>query len=119
MGAAGRIEEARRAPRPAVPAHTPPVPDGASTETSPPATNDPTMSFVADDSSDVLAARLRTAFDLFELGESMRRAQLRREHPNATNDEIEALLIAWLHTRPGAERGDSWGRQISWPPARP
>ena len=74
---------------------------------------------MADDFPDILAARLRTAFDLFELGESIHRAQLRREHPQATDDEIEVLLIGWLHTRPGAERGDSWGRPIAWPPSRP
>jgi Rv0078B-related antitoxin len=74
---------------------------------------------VADDPPDVLAARLRTAFDLCELGESVRRAQLRREHPEATDEEIEALLVIWLQTRPGAEYGDSWGRPISWPPSRP
>ena len=62
-------------------------------------------------------AALQTTFDLCELGESMRRAQLRREHPDATDEEIEALLIAWPQTRPGAEYGDSWGRPISWPPA--
>jgi hypothetical protein len=66
-----------------------------------------------------LAARLRIAFDLCEMGESMRCAQLRREHPGATADEIEALLVAWLWTRPGAEHGDGWGRPISWPPSRP
>jgi len=74
---------------------------------------------VADDSPDALATRLRTAFDLCALGESMRRAQLRREHPDATDEEIEALLVAWLETRPGAEHGDAWGRSISWPPSRP
>ena len=74
---------------------------------------------VTDDSPEAMAARLRTAFDLCELGESMRRAQLRREHPDATDDEIEALLIAWLETRPGAEHGDAWGRPITWPPSRP
>jgi hypothetical protein len=76
------------------------------------------MDFVADDSPEILAGRLRTAFDLFELGESMRRAQLRREHPDATDGEIEVLLAAWLRARPGAEYGDSWGRPISWPPSR-
>jgi hypothetical protein len=73
----------------------------------------------APDSPDVLAQRLRTTLDLCELGESMRRTQLRREHPAATDEEIEARLVAWLHTRPGAEHGDAWGRPISWPPARP
>lgn len=73
---------------------------------------------VADDAPDVLAARLRAAFDLSALGESIRRAQLRREHPDATDGEIDALVVAWLQTRPGAEHGDAWGRAISWPPAR-
>jgi hypothetical protein len=75
--------------------------------------------FVADDSADTLAARLRTALDLCEMGESMRRAQLHREHPGATDEEVEALLVTWLETRPGAEYGDGWGRSISWPPSRP
>ena len=73
---------------------------------------------VTDDSPEAMAARLRTAFDLCELGESVRRAQLRREHPDATDDEIEALLIAWLETRPGAEHGDACGRPITWPSSR-
>jgi len=72
---------------------------------------------VTDDPAEVLAARLRTAFDLCELGESMRRAQLRRDHPDASEAEIEVWLVAWLRTRPGAEHGDAWGRPISWPPA--
>ena len=74
---------------------------------------------VTDDSPEAMATRLRTAFDLCELGESIRRAQLRREHPDATDDEIEALLVAWLETRPGAEHGDAFGRPITWPPSRP
>ena len=74
---------------------------------------------VTDDSPEAMAARLRMAFDLCELGESMRRAQLQREHPDATDDEIESLLLAWLETRPGAEHGDAFGRPIAWPPSRP
>jgi hypothetical protein len=66
-----------------------------------------------------MASRLRTAFDLCALGGSMRVAQLLREHPDATDAEIEAMLVAWLETRPGAEHGDAWGRPISWPPSRP
>jgi hypothetical protein len=84
-----------------------------------PTYNDAVKDFVADDSPEAMARRLRTALDLCALGESMRRAQLRREHPGATDDEIEALLVAWLETRPGAEHGDAWGRPISWPPSRP
>lgn len=74
---------------------------------------------VVDDSAEVMAARLRIAFDLCALGEAMRRAQLRREHPGATEEEVEAMLIAWLQTRPGAEHGDAWGRPMAWPPSRP
>jgi hypothetical protein len=77
-----------------------------------------TILIVADDSPEAMAARLRTAFELCALGESMRRAQLRREHPGATEDEIEAMLVAWFGTRPGAEDGDGWGRATSWPPSR-
>jgi len=65
--------------------------------------------------SGACALRLRTALDLCEMGEAMRRAQLRREHPGATDDEIEDLVISWLETLPGAEHGDAWGRPISWP----
>ena len=77
------------------------------------------MTDVSDDSAEAMALRLRTALDLYSLGESIRRAQLRREHPDATDAEIETLLVAWLEERPGAEHGDSWGRPIAWPPARP
>ena len=74
---------------------------------------------MADDAPEVLAARLRTALDLSAMGASMRRAQLRRRHPEKTDEEIEALLVTWLETRPGAEHGDACGRPISWPPSRP
>jgi hypothetical protein len=49
----------------------------------------------------------------------MRRAQIQRERPEASEAEIEGLLVAWLQTRPGAEHGDGWGRPIPWPPPRP
>jgi hypothetical protein len=75
---------------------------------------------VAEDSPDVLADRLRVALDLCALGEGIHRAQLRRQHPAATDDEIEAMIVAWYETRPGAEHGDSSGRPVSWPrPPRP
>jgi hypothetical protein len=74
---------------------------------------------MTDEAPAAVAARLRTALDLCALGEAMRRTQLRREHPDATDDAIEAMVIAWLQTRPGAEHGDAWGRPVPWPPARP
>lgn len=58
----------------------------------------------------VAAKRLRLAFDLYEAGEKLMRANLRRRHPSASGSEIEAMLRNWLTQRPGAEHGDSPGR---------
>lgn len=60
--------------------------------------------------SDAGAQRIRQAFDLYEAGVSMKRAALRREHPDADDARIAVLLREWLHTRPGAESGDAVGR---------
>ncbi len=46
------------------------------------------------------ARRLRVALDLYETGVGMTRARLRREHPDASNDEIDSLVAAWLADRP-------------------
>ena len=54
--------------------------------------------------------RLRQTFDLFEAGVSMKRATIRREHPDADEEEIIRLLREWLATRPGARYGDTVGR---------
>lgn len=40
------------------------------------------------------------ALDLFETGRAIMRQNLRRRHPDASNDEIDALLIVWLTARP-------------------
>jgi len=55
---------------------------------------------------------LSVAFDLFETGVAMMRQNLRRQHPNATDVEIDRLLAAWLRHRPGAEAGDAIGRSV-------
>ena len=60
--------------------------------------------------SEAMARRLRQTFDMFDAGVSMMRARLRREHPDADDREIDHLVRVWLHTRPGAEHGDSPGR---------
>jgi hypothetical protein len=65
--------------------------------------------------SEILAARLRTAFDLFDAGVALKREQLRRERPDLGPEELERRLVAWLRTRPGAEHGDAEGRALSWP----
>lgn len=58
----------------------------------------------------MLSARLRQAFDLFEAGVSMKRAAIRRAHPEADEDEVARRLRAWLRHRPGARYGDAVGR---------
>lgn len=60
------------------------------------------------------AQRLRIALDLFEFGVDMMRQKLRREAPDATEDEIQTRLVAWLQERPGAEFGDGAGRAGRW-----
>lgn len=54
--------------------------------------------------------RLRLTFAMFRFGVEMMRQNLRRANPDASEEEIEALLREWLHTRPGAEHGDAVGR---------
>lgn len=57
--------------------------------------------------------RLRLALDMFEAGERIMRAQLRRRHPDVSEDEVEDLLRGWLRERPGAEFGDAVGRPVT------
>lgn len=57
--------------------------------------------------------RLLAAFELFEFGVEMMAATLRRRHPEASQEQIERMLEAWLQDRPGAELGDAPGVPIS------
>lgn len=59
-----------------------------------------------------VAAAFRTTLDLFETGLGLMRQNLRRERPEATEQEIERRLRQWLQDRPGAESGDSPGRRV-------
>ena len=56
------------------------------------------------------AVRLRVALEMADAGIEMMRLSLRRQHPEATPEAVDALLREWLHHRPGAEHGDGWGR---------
>lgn len=60
---------------------------------------------MADPASD----RLLTAFDLHSFGVRIYRQRLRLERPEASDDEIDAAVDAWLRRRPGAEHGDGVG----------
>lgn len=57
----------------------------------------------------VAAAKLRTALLLFDSGVAMKRAQLHRQDPEASEETISRRVSTWLRTRPGALRGDAEG----------
>jgi hypothetical protein len=46
------------------------------------------------------AKRMREALDLHELGVRMYRQRMRREHPEASRGEINAMVRAWLAEPP-------------------
>lgn len=66
-------------------------------------------------SAAVIGKRLELALELADLGAEMYAAKLRRENPSLSATEVEALLVKWFQTRPGAELGDAAGRCIAWP----
>jgi hypothetical protein len=47
---------------------------------------------------------------MFEFGEQMQRARLRRRRPQASDAEIDEAVRLWLLSRPGATLGDAEGR---------
>ena len=47
------------------------------------------------------AAAFRTTLDLFDTGVDLMRQNLRRRHPEASDDLIEEFLHKWLLDRPG------------------
>ena len=57
--------------------------------------------------------RLLAAFEMFEFGVEMMATTLRRRHPDASPEQIEEMLDAWLAERPGAEDGDGPGVAVS------
>jgi hypothetical protein len=65
---------------------------------------------MSDEQATAAVAKLRIALEMFGLGESMMRQNLRRAYPAASESEIEAKLSAWLRERPGAEFGDAPGK---------
>ena len=54
----------------------------------------------------------RTTLDLFSTGVELMRQNLRRDRPQASEDEIDRRLSEWLQERPGAVSGDSPGRVV-------
>jgi hypothetical protein len=72
------------------------------------------MAKTAQDAAAV-AERMRLTFDLYATGEALMRQRICREHPGLSPAEVEARLVAWLQTRPGAEHGDAEGQPGTWP----
>ena len=61
---------------------------------------------------DVVAEAFRATLDLVQTGIDLMRQNLRRRHPEATEQDLDQLLHEWLLERPGAEAGDSAGRPL-------
>lgn len=57
------------------------------------------------------ADRLEAALEMWEDGVCIMRENLRRRRPEASPEELEAALSAWLRDRPG----DADGVAIAWP----
>ena len=64
------------------------------------------------ESSVAVVEAFRTTLDLFQTGVDLMRQNLRRRHPNVSNEDIERRLGEWLQERPGAESGDCPGRPV-------
>lgn len=63
-------------------------------------------------SSQEARGALSVTFDLFDTGVRLMRQNLRRQHPDVGEAEIDRLLGEWLRHRPGAEAGDAMGRSV-------
>lgn len=57
------------------------------------------------------ADRLRLAIDMHDVGLRMYRQRMRREHPRATEAEIDARVQHWLTDRADSRFGDCPGRR--------
>lgn len=58
--------------------------------------------------------KLAAALEMWEDGMAIKRASLRRRMPNATEEEVDAALDAWLYDRPL----DADGELVPWPRPR-
>jgi hypothetical protein len=58
------------------------------------------------------AQRFRLALQMADMGISMYRQRMRRERPDASEEEIEADVQAWLMRRPGDYPGPPSSRLL-------
>jgi hypothetical protein len=52
------------------------------------------------DSDEILLKKFHLTLELHEMGKDLMRQNLRRKYPKASNEEIQAKLLAWLKNRP-------------------
>lgn len=71
------------------------------------------------DPPDGAAARLRAAFELYDLGLAMKRQSLRRAFTAESDAEIDDRLRQWRLRREDAPDGDCDGRLVPFPRPRP
>jgi hypothetical protein len=64
--------------------------------------------------SDAAARRMRAAIEMYEVGVAMYTMRMRREHPDASDAEIDAMVNRWSLDRPGARDGDAAGVSASY-----
>lgn len=58
------------------------------------------------------AQRFRLTLDMAEAGIELYRQRMRREHPSASDEEIEARVQGWLMRRPGDYPGPPSSRLL-------
>jgi ABC-type transport system involved in cytochrome bd biosynthesis fused ATPase/permease subunit len=66
------------------------------------------MNIVRDDGRDYIALT-RQVLDLYQASVDLMRQNLRRRHPEASEERIQELLLQWKLHRPGAALGDVGG----------
>ncbi|MGH8951455.1 MAG: hypothetical protein ACRDX9_08515 [Acidimicrobiia bacterium] len=62
-----------------------------------------------------MKAGLRVALELVDLGAQLHAQRHRRKHPGAPEEEVRAVVLAWLRDRPMAPDGDAVGSVTTWP----
>lgn len=58
---------------------------------------------------------LALAFELAQFGVALQAHKYRRQHPQATDQDVTAYVQDWLLERRGAPFGDAIGRSIDFP----
>ncbi len=63
-------------------------------------------------------SNVQIALDLAQLAANLVAQRHRREHPEASDEEIRGVVAAWYASRPQAPYGDAVGIPGTWPRSR-